>query len=65
MPGSTALNGQRIVSDRDFCAYLLETGKVAVRGSAFGASPFFRISYASSRADLEDALLRIVCVALR
>ena len=35
---------------------LLETEGVAVvYGAAFGLSPFFRISYATSNADLEDA----------
>jgi aspartate aminotransferase len=56
----TAADGQRIASDRDFCAYLLDAAKVAVvPGSVFGASPFFRISYASSCAELEEALSRI------
>lgn len=58
--GRTTPDGRRIASDRDFCAYLLQAAKVAVvPGSAFGASPFFRISYASSRAELTEALSRI------
>ena len=64
----TTADGRRIASDRDFCAYLLDAAKVAVvPGSVFGASPFFRISYASSCAELEEALSRIaqVCSKLR
>jgi aspartate aminotransferase len=56
----SAADGRRIASDRGFCAYLLDVAKVAVvPGSVFGASPFFRISYASSYAELEEALSRI------
>jgi len=41
-------------------AYLLETEGVAVvHGAAFGGSPAFRISYATSDAMLEDACNRI------
>jgi aspartate aminotransferase len=38
-----------------------------VPGSAFGLSPFFRISYATSEAELREALERIAkaCAALR
>ena len=39
----------------------------AVQGSAFGLSPFFRISYATSTEALTDACRRIqrACAALR
>ncbi|MFC3205554.1 pyridoxal phosphate-dependent aminotransferase [Aquamicrobium soli] len=60
MLGRLTADGRRIGSDRDFCAYLLNAAKVAVvPGSVFGASPFFRASYASSRAELDEALSRI------
>jgi len=38
-----------------------------VHGAAFGLSPFFRISYATSNAELEDACSRIqrFCNTLR
>jgi aspartate aminotransferase len=53
-------SGETIVSDRDFCRLLLEEADVSVvPGSAFGLSPFFRISYATSKAELEEALKRI------
>ncbi|RVI54659.1 pyridoxal phosphate-dependent aminotransferase [Sinorhizobium meliloti] len=50
--GKVTPSGKRIKTDTDFCAYLLEDAHVAVvPGSAFGLSPFFRISYATSEAD--------------
>jgi aspartate aminotransferase len=66
--GKTTPSGRRIETDTDFCAYLLEDAHVAVvPGSAFGLSPFFRISYATSEAELREALERIAkaCAALR
>ena len=45
-----------ILNDIDFAEYLLNYARVAiVPGSAFGASPFFRISYASSMESLREA----------
>ena len=66
--GTTAPSGKSIETDADFCAYLLDDAHVAVvPGSAFGLSPYFRISYATSEADLVEALDRIetACAALR
>ena len=40
-------------------ALLEDTGVAVVHGAAFGLSPFFRISYATSNAVLEDACARI------
>ena len=58
--GKTAPSGNVIASDADFAAELLETeGVSVVFGDAFGLSPFFRISYATSNALLEDACSRI------
>jgi len=57
-----------IGSDQDFANELLETEGVAVVfGAAFGLSPFFRISYATSEAVLEDACGRIqrFCAAVK
>jgi len=52
--------GRRIGTDGDFTDYLLEEAHVAVvPGEAFGLSPYFRISYATSEAELEAALARI------
>jgi aspartate aminotransferase len=47
--------------------YLLEAENVAtVHGAAYGVSPYFRISYASSKEELVEACQRIqrACAAL-
>jgi len=65
--GKTAPNGRRIASDEDFARGLLDNEGVAVvHGAAFGLSPFFRVSYATSNAVLEEACRRIqrFCTAL-
>jgi aspartate aminotransferase len=66
--GKTTPKGKRLEADQDFTDYLLEEAHVAVvPGSAFGLSPYFRISYATSEAELVEALDRIerACAALR
>jgi aspartate aminotransferase len=66
--GRRAPNGSVIGSDEDFAGALLEAeGVSVVHGAAFGLSPCFRISYATSNALLEDACARIqrFCGALR
>jgi aspartate aminotransferase len=66
--GKTAPSGKVIASDEDFAVELLETEGVAVvHGAAFGLSPFFRISYATSNEILEDACSRIqrFCAAVK
>ena len=65
--GKTAPSGNVIRTDEDFATELLETEKVAVVfGAAFGMSPAFRISYATSTEALSEALTRIqrFCAAL-
>ena len=58
--GKTAPSGKPIQTDADFAVELLEAEGVAVvHGAAFGLSPHFRISYATSNAVLEDACGRI------
>jgi aspartate aminotransferase len=58
--GKRTPEGKVINSDDDFVAYILEAeGVAAVQGSAFGLSPFFRISYATSTEALKDACTRI------
>jgi aspartate aminotransferase len=56
-----------IATDRDFTDYLLEADVAVVPGSCFGLEPFFRISYATSEAELSTALARIAgaCERLR
>ena len=58
--GKTAPSGKVIETDADFAKELLNAEAVAVvHGGAFGLSPFFRISYATSTDVLEDACSRI------
>ena len=58
--GRTTKNGKVILTDEDFCTALLEeVGVAVVFGSAFGLSPNFRISYATSDKLLIDACQRI------
>jgi len=66
--GTRTPKGTRIGTDEDFANELLAAEGVAVvHGAAFGLSPFFRISYATSDAVLEDACGRIqrFCGSLR
>lgn len=58
--GKATADGKVIDSDETFATALLEAEGVAVvHGAAFGLSPYFRISYATSDAVLEDACRRI------
>ena len=51
---------QIISNDLDFAEYLLDYAKVAVvPGVAFGKSPYFRLSYATSFDELKEACERI------
>jgi aspartate aminotransferase len=65
--GKTAPDGTQIDTDEAFATALLEAEGVAVvHGAAFGLSPFFRISYATSDENLKEACTRIqrFCAAL-
>jgi len=65
--GKKTPDGKVLKSDEDVVTYFLETeGIAAVHGAAFGLSPHFRISYATSTEALEDACQRIqrACTAL-
>ena len=58
--GKRTASGVVIDNDEPFARELLEAEGVAVvHGAAFGLSPFFRISYATSEAVLEEACKRI------
>jgi aspartate aminotransferase len=66
--GKTTPNGRLIDTDEAMVGYLLDDAKVAVvQGAAFGLSPAFRISYATSDALLREACTRIqtACAALK
>ena len=58
--GKKTPNGEILKTDEDVVAYLLESGDVAaVHGTAFGLSPHFRVSYATSTELLTEACARI------
>jgi aspartate aminotransferase len=58
--GKTTPKGRKLETDTDFVEALLEEALVAVvQGSAFGLSPYFRISYATSTEALKEACGRI------
>ena len=66
--GKTSAAGTHIENDEAFATALLEeTGIAVVFGAAFGLSPNFRVSYATSDAQLTDACTRIqqFCAGLR
>ena len=58
--GKETPEGKKISNDEDFMTYLLESEGIAgVHGAAFGLSPYFRLSYATSDEILKDACARI------
>ena len=58
--GKTSAGGASIVDDEAFATALLEeTGVAVVFGAAFGTSPCFRVSYATSDEALREACTRI------
>ncbi|MFC5388383.1 pyridoxal phosphate-dependent aminotransferase [Brevundimonas bullata] len=66
--GKTTPSGVVITDDEVFTAELLDQEGVAVvQGAAFGLSPYFRISYATSEAVLEEGCRRIqtFCASLK
>ncbi|PWE77265.1 aspartate aminotransferase [Bradyrhizobium sp. SUTN9-2] len=66
--GKTTKAGRRLDTDADFIAALLEEHHVAaVPGSAYGMSPYFRISYATDTESLKEGCRRIAsfCESLR
>ncbi|RZW10444.1 MAG: pyridoxal phosphate-dependent aminotransferase [Rhodobacteraceae bacterium] len=65
--GKTSAGGTVIEDDEAFCKALLEEAGVAVVfGAAFGLSPAFRVSYASSDDELREAcrLIQTFCAGL-
>ena len=66
--GKTTPDGKVLASDEDFVLYLLDAQNLAVlQGDAYGVSPFFRISFATSVPRLQEGLRRLsqACGALR
>ncbi|ROM72626.1 aspartate aminotransferase [Pseudomonas brassicacearum] len=60
-------DGQRLDTDADVVAYLLEEGVAGVAGSAYGLSPWFRLSIATATDTVVEAAKRIAyaCAQLR
>jgi len=66
--GKTSSGGTKLDTDEDFVMALLdETGVALVHGTAFGLPGHFRLSYAASNAELEEAVRRIqgFCAGVR
>ena len=66
--GKRTPDGKPIESDEDFAIHLLESEHVSVvPGNAFGLSPYFRVSFATSTELIDEACARIAraCAALR
>ncbi|MBU2328551.1 MAG: pyridoxal phosphate-dependent aminotransferase, partial [Alphaproteobacteria bacterium] len=66
--GKTTKGGRKIDSDVDFVMALVEEHHVAtVQGAAYGMSPHFRISYATSMKMLDEGCARIAefCKSMR
>jgi aspartate aminotransferase len=51
--------GQRLSTDEDVTAYLLESGVAVPNGAGYGLSPYFRLSFATSLPNLHEACRRI------
>ena len=57
--GRRTPQGQHLVHDEDVTAYLLESGVAVPNGAGYGLSPYFRLSFATSMANLTEACKRI------
>ena len=65
--GKKTPKGKALNTDEKFVLYLLEEQNLAViQGDAYGVSPFFRISFATSMSELKEVCrrLRLACEAL-
>jgi aspartate aminotransferase len=65
--GKKTPSGQVIRTDEEFVLYLLDSEKLAgVQGAAYGTTPFFRFSFATSMDVLNEGLMRLkrACEAL-
>ena len=59
--GKKTPEGKKISNDEEFMTYLLESEGIAgVHGAAFGLSPYFRLSYATS-----DEILKAACTRIK
>ncbi len=57
--GKRTPQGKLIATEQDFVLYLLDEGVAVIQGEAYGVSPYFRMSIATSTEQLEQACRRI------
>ena len=57
--GRRTPQGRRLDTDEDVTTYLLESGVAVPNGAGYGLSPYFRLSFATSMANLEEACRRM------
>ena len=57
--GRRTPQGRLLASDADAANYLLENGVAVPGGAGYGLSPYFRVSFASALANIEEACRRI------
>jgi aspartate aminotransferase len=61
--GKRTPKGNVLENDADVTAHLLECGVAVPNGAGYGLSPYFRVSFASSLPNLEEACRRIAAAA--
>ena len=57
--GKNPSQGQRLDTDEDVTTYVLESGVAVPNGAGYGLSPYFRLSFATSMANLVEACRRM------
>ena len=57
--GKRTPQGKTLSNDEDVALHLLDAGVALVHGAAYGTSPYFRVSFASSIDTLDEACRRI------
>ena len=57
--------GGGIKNDADVTTHLLENGIALPNGAGYGLSPYFRVSFASALANLDEACKRLALAAER
>ncbi len=58
--GKRTPHGKTLSNDEDVALYLLDCGVSLVHGAAYGLSPYFRVSFATSMENLDEACRRMV-----
>ena len=57
--------GKALADDQDVALYLLDEGVALVHGAPYGASPYIRVSFATSMENLAEASRRIAGAVAR